>query len=63
MIIDARLVLAAAVGITSLYIPYLEPTNSLADYYIDNGFKLTEAGELVLGPEPVSVSGIQPWES
>ncbi|SRR6266568_184252 len=59
-IIAARLAVAAAAGVTSLYIPYLEPTNSLASYYIDNGFKLTEAGEFTLGADPISVSGMKP---
>ncbi len=58
-IIDARLASAEAAGITSLYMPYLEPTNPLTSYYLENGFRQTEAGEFVLGANPVSLSGIQ----
>lgn len=57
-IIDERLRRAEAAGITSFYIPYLMPTNTLRSYYEEKGFRHSPIGELVRGPHPVSVSGI-----
>ena len=54
-IIDERLRLAEQAGVTSLYMPDLEPTNTLESYYIEKGFHIAPEGELVRGPHPVSV--------
>lgn len=51
-LIAERLRMAEQAGIDSLYIPPIEPTNTLRSYYLENGFHETEAGELVQGPDP-----------
>jgi N-acetylglutamate synthase-like GNAT family acetyltransferase len=55
-IIDARLAMADAAGITSLYIAPLEPTNTLRSYYAQKGFHETPAGEMVRGPHPIPLT-------
>jgi GNAT superfamily N-acetyltransferase len=57
-IIDERLRLAEKEGITSLYMPYLEPTNTLRSYYIEKGFRETPAGEVVRGPNPAPLNPV-----
>lgn len=59
-IIEEQLAEAERFGIKSLYIPYLEETNTLRSYYEEKGFTETPAGELVRGPDPRSISGMQP---
>jgi GNAT superfamily N-acetyltransferase len=59
-IVAARLEMAEAADITSLYMPYLEETNTLEPYYRENGFVRTDLGELVLGPNPVSITKTPP---
>lgn len=51
-IIDERLRLAENEGVTSLYMPYLEPTNTLRSYYVEKGFSELPTGEIVRGPNP-----------
>jgi len=56
-LVDESLGLAEEAGITSLYMPYLEETNTLNTFYVERGFRKTEAGEVVRGPHPISVTG------
>ena len=56
-IVSERLRLAEAAGLTSLYMPYLQKTNSLRPYYRQKGFRETHEGEVVRGPNPDSVIG------
>jgi N-acetylglutamate synthase-like GNAT family acetyltransferase len=49
-ILDSRLAMAEASGATSLYILGIEPTNTLKDYYLEQGFHETAHGALVRGP-------------
>ena len=43
---------AEILGVTSLYVAIVEPTNTLVSFYIDQGFQATQKGELVRGPSP-----------
>ena len=51
--IDTRLNYAEAAGVTSLYMPYLEPTNTLRSYYYEKGFfEYIPDGPVMRGPDP-----------
>lgn len=50
-IIDERLRIAAQLGVATLEMPYLEPTNTLRAYYLEAGFSELESGGLVLGTD------------
>jgi len=54
-IILERLRIAEELGITSLYVPFLETTNTLVSFYLEHGFIRTERGAYVFGPNPASV--------
>ena len=58
-LIAERLGLADAAGITSLYIANFEPTNTLKSFYLENGFQETPAGEVVRGPHPIPLVGME----
>ena len=59
-ILDERLRLAGEAGIDSLYIPFLESTNPLRSYYLEQGFTETASGELVRGPNPTPITDWAP---
>jgi len=50
-LIDGRLSIADQEDVMSLYIPELEPTNSLHSFYVERGFRPVLTG-LVKGPYP-----------
>jgi GNAT superfamily N-acetyltransferase len=51
-IILERLHWADRNGIDSIYIGDFEPTNTLQDYYLQHGFYVNQAGEVVRGTDP-----------
>jgi GNAT superfamily N-acetyltransferase len=56
-IINIRLRQAESKGVTSLYMPYLEPTNTLRSYYLENGFQVLTNGKAIgRGPKPMSLT-------
>ena len=54
-LVARRLQIAEERNVDSLYMPYLEPTNTIGHYYLERGFRWTDAGELVRGSNPVSI--------
>ena len=54
-IILERLRMAQDAGITSLYMPRLEHTNTLRSFYYEQGFVEREDGSLGYGPNPMPV--------
>jgi ribosomal protein S18 acetylase RimI-like enzyme len=60
VIIDERLEMAEQTGLTSLYMPFLDQTNTLRSYYEEKGFREGTSGEVVRGPHAVSITGTQP---
>jgi GNAT superfamily N-acetyltransferase len=55
-IIDTRIAMAETSGVTSLYIPRLAETNTVASYYLEKGFQETGTDALVRGPDPKRLS-------
>ncbi len=52
-IIRQRLALADELGVTSLYLPDFEPTNTLRTFYLQNGFQEKESGTMVRSAVPL----------